>query len=70
MAKGLKTSSSTVVYKRHLQSQFGSVIYRRYLGVFFMFELKAAFIVAIWKRHLSVPFDNDNLLTAIWKRLL
>ena len=35
-----------------------------------MFELTAAFTVAIWKRHLSVPFDNDNLLTAIWKRLL
>ena len=35
-----------------------------------MFELKAAFTVAIWKRQLSVPFDNDNLLTAIWKRLL
>ena len=34
VAKGLKASSLTLVYKRHLQSQFGSVIYRRNLDVF------------------------------------
>jgi len=34
VAKGLKTSSLTLLYKRHLQSQSGSVIYRRNLGVF------------------------------------
>jgi hypothetical protein len=37
---------------------------------FYMFDLKAALMVAIAKRHLSTQVDNDNLLTAIWKRLL
>jgi len=70
VAKGLKALSLTLEYQRHLQSQSGSVIYRRNLGVFYMFDLNAASSVAIWKRHLSIQLDNDDLLTAIWKRLL
>jgi hypothetical protein len=37
---------------------------------FYMFDLKAALMVAIAKLRLSTQVDNDNLLTAIWKRLL